>query len=100
MSDFKLPQVPGCLPLYGIPWQHGITDPIWPVDTPKKLKLEHAADYLRYRGRVDLQGFLTLIRANVHAKTRDELKAAAPGPVSDGLPGDGPVARPEPHAAA
>jgi deferrochelatase/peroxidase EfeB len=78
MSTFKLPELPPCGPLYdkNFPYQHGITDPIWPVETPKELKPAHTGHYVRYRGRVDLQGFLTLIRANVTATNRAGLREA------------------------
>jgi deferrochelatase/peroxidase EfeB len=75
MSTFTLPPVPGPRPLYSSARQHGITDPMWPVETPDHVR-DRPENYDRYRGRVDLQGFLTLIRADTKATTRAGLEAA------------------------
>jgi deferrochelatase/peroxidase EfeB len=60
-------------PLYTRPYQAGITDPIRPAVTPPGVDEEA---YARYRGRVELQGFLTIIRANVVGRDRGELQTA------------------------
>ena len=51
--------------------QSGITDPIWPVETPPGVD-ERA--YLDYRGRVFQQNFSSIVAADVSCKTTDELK--------------------------
>ncbi len=64
------------MPEYGSKYQNGITDPLWPVEPPSDVDPE---DYQDYRGRLDQQGCLSLIKANILAKSRDELKAVLQG---------------------
>jgi deferrochelatase/peroxidase EfeB len=59
-------------PDYESPHQNGITDPLWPVETPAGMS---ADDYLDYRGRVDPQNTLCVVKANVLAADRQELQA-------------------------
>ncbi|WP_254513667.1 Dyp-type peroxidase [Anatilimnocola floriformis] len=73
MSQANTIPIAQLTPLYARRFQAGITDPIRPVETPAGVSDEA---YARYRGRVELQGFLTIIRANVLARDRAELQIA------------------------
>lgn len=100
-SDFNTMIVPLPDPMYGTPYQNGITDPIWPADfdgemdirriagllgklqgsgrlsedsPPPPGEAELRAQYLSdYAGRTARQNNLTLIRANVLSSDRAEL---------------------------
>jgi deferrochelatase/peroxidase EfeB len=59
-------------PTFGSRHQNGITDPLWPMETPAGMT---DAEYADYRGRVDKQEFMTLVRADVDTRDRGELQA-------------------------
>lgn len=69
--EFRNKKVPRPLPFYGRPYQSGITDPLWPVEPPQGIDPKV---YAQQRGRVDKQGFLTLVRADVRARDAAELR--------------------------
>jgi deferrochelatase/peroxidase EfeB len=103
MSDFNTMIVPLPDPIYGTPYQNGITDPLWPVDFDGKMDIRRIAELLGqladsgrladgsppppneaelralyasdYAGRTARQNNLTLIRANVLSSDRAELIA-------------------------
>lgn len=66
--------LPRQAPFYGGRFQNGITDPLWPVETPEEVAREDEAKYDDYRGRIDPQKFVMMVRADVLAKDRDELR--------------------------
>jgi deferrochelatase/peroxidase EfeB len=51
--------------------QPGITDPVWPIDTPVGI---NDRDYQYFAGRVAPQGFLTLVFADTTVTDRNSLK--------------------------
>ncbi len=67
----QLTQLSRPLPGATGPHQSGITDPQWPIATPRGI--EDAALYDDYRGRIDKQDHMTLLFAQVHARDRQEL---------------------------
>ena len=100
MADTHLP-LPLPEPLFKSPYQNGITDPMWPEVYPCTLEPKARAKYLKeqieedrlepgpvmvptrkelkdhyrsdYAGRVARQDFLSVVRADVAAHSRDEL---------------------------
>lgn len=53
-------------------FQNGITDPLWPVTPPEGMDPQ---SYQDYRGRLDKQSSMVLLRAEILAKSPEELKA-------------------------
>lgn len=64
------------LPDSATPYQHGITDPAWPVETPDGVS---DLEYEEYRGRVARQDFCSIVAADVQCETRSELEALLRG---------------------
>jgi deferrochelatase/peroxidase EfeB len=88
-------------PLFGRPYQNGITDPMWPYEYPGSIDHEERAKFLKeqadegrldhapthafatikpkelyateYAGRVARQDFQSIVRIDVLARSRDEL---------------------------
>ena len=61
------------LPFYEPPFQSGISDPYFPLLPPAEF--ENSEDYESYKGLVDKQNFLAIIRANVFTKDAPELQS-------------------------
>lgn len=62
------------LPIVEPPYQSGITDPRFPL-LPPNLALDQDEGYNLYKGLVDKQGYLTIVKADIFAKDREELEA-------------------------
>ncbi|MCG8468071.1 MAG: Dyp-type peroxidase, partial [Gemmatimonadetes bacterium] len=61
----------------GSPFQHGITDPEFPVEVPQELAGDPRAVEVyqqQYAGRVDRQRCMLIVRANTSAESLDELR--------------------------
>jgi deferrochelatase/peroxidase EfeB len=71
MNDSRASSPPKPLPTLDGRFQPGITDPQWPIIAPEGVEAE------RYRieraGRVNPQGFLTIVAADLRVATRTEL---------------------------
>ena len=67
LPSLRVP-VPGTT---GTTHQSGITDPLWPVDTPPGVDDQA---YLDYRGRVSQQNFSSIVAADVSCQTPLELE--------------------------
>lgn len=61
------------LPRKDYPFQNGISDPLYPLLPPDELK--NKEDYSLYKGLVDKQDYLTILRADVMSHDCDELKS-------------------------
>lgn len=70
MDDYNT--LPKPLPFFDPPYQSGISDPHYPLLPPPEL--ENSEDYNLYKGLVDPQSNLALIRANVFARDAKELQ--------------------------
>ncbi|HMI03707.1 MAG TPA: Dyp-type peroxidase [Pedobacter sp.] len=63
--------VPRPLPVIEGVYQSGISDPRFPL--LPSIQLENDEDYERYKGLVDKQGYLSIIKADVAANSTEEL---------------------------
>jgi deferrochelatase/peroxidase EfeB len=70
MDDYK--KIPKPMPFFDPPYQSGISDPHYPLLPPPEV--ENPEDYNLYKGLVDIQSNLALIRANVFARDAKELQ--------------------------
>jgi deferrochelatase/peroxidase EfeB len=59
------------LPLLGGPFQPGITDPVWPAETPNGV--DDTVYQERYAGQLERQRHLHVVTADVTVRTREEL---------------------------
>lgn len=64
--------IPRPEPIIGPPYQSGISDPRFPL--LPAIELENDADYDLYKGLVDKQGYLTIIKADIAVSSKTELK--------------------------
>jgi deferrochelatase/peroxidase EfeB len=65
--------LPKPLPVTEPPYQSGISDPRFPLLPPAEL--ENDTDYELYKGLVDKQNYVAILKADVFAKDRGELQA-------------------------
>jgi len=70
MDDYNT--LPKPLPFFDPPYQSGISDPHYPLLPPPEL--ENSESYNLYKGLVDIQNDLVLIRANVFTRDAKELQ--------------------------
>jgi deferrochelatase/peroxidase EfeB len=64
--------LPRPLPVIGPPNQSGISDPRFPL--LPEIELQNETDYDLYKGLVDKQNYLAIVKANVSVTTKEELK--------------------------
>lgn len=60
------------LPALDAPFQPGVTDPVWPAETPAEVDAE--VYQARYAGQLERQRHLHVITADVTVRTREELR--------------------------
>lgn len=63
---------PHPLPVIGPPYQSGISDPRYPLLSP--IPLDNERDYDLYKGLVDKQKYIAILKANVKVREASELK--------------------------
>lgn len=71
MNNNKI-EFPRPLPIFDSIYQSGISDPRFPL--LPAIELENDKDYNLYKGLVDKQGFINVLRADIDVKSKSDLK--------------------------